>query len=281
MTFPEHIELIDLEHLGRKRVIGCWRVRDMLVDPGPQSCEQTLVEALGDRPPQALLLTHIHLDHAGASGALVRRWPHLQVYVHERGAPHLVDPNKLVASATRLYGEDMQRLWGEVVPIPQANVRPLQGGERIEGLEVAYVPGHAVHHVAYFDPASEYAFCGDVAGVRIMPAPLTVVPTPPPDIDIELWLASLEKLQAWQPRGLALTHFGLVDDPKEHLANLRKQIRTCAALAKDSNAAAYGQWIHKQTVASVPPELVPAYEQAAPSGQLWSGLERYWKMHSQ
>ncbi len=168
----------------------------------------TLLEALGDEQPRALLLTHIHLDHAAATGALVRRWPELEVYVHERGAPHLVDPSRLLASAERLYGDQMERLWGEIVPVPEANVRSLAGGETVLGMRVAYTPGHASHHVSYLHEDSGTAFTGDVAGVRIPPSSFIVPPTPPPDIDIEAWEESIGIVEGWQPQRLALTHFG-------------------------------------------------------------------------
>ncbi|MGN6168243.1 MAG: MBL fold metallo-hydrolase [Solirubrobacteraceae bacterium] len=144
------IEVIDLHHLGVERVIGCWQIDDILVDPGPASCLETLLAAVQE-PPRALLLTHIHLDHAGAAGSLVKRWPDLEVYVHEQGASHLVDPARLLKSAKRLYGDDMERLWGEVLPVPESNLRILTGGERLfDGrFEVAYTPGHASHHVSY------------------------------------------------------------------------------------------------------------------------------------
>ena len=131
-----------------------------------------MLEALGDEQPRAILLTHIHLDHAAATGALVRRWPELEVYVHERGAPHLIDPSKLLASAERLYGDQMQRLWGEIVPVPEANVKVLSGGETVLGMRVAYTPGHASHHVCYLHEESGTAFVGDVAACRIPPSKL-------------------------------------------------------------------------------------------------------------
>ena len=140
------------------------------------------------RVPRAILLTHIHFDHAGATGALVRRWPDVEVWVHERGAPHVIDPSKLVASATRLYGDDMARLWGEVVPVPERNVRVLRGGERIGPWQVEYAPGHAQHHVVYLHEPTRTAFCGDVAGVQIGGGPV-LPPTPPPDIDLDAWSA--------------------------------------------------------------------------------------------
>ena len=113
------MRVIDVMHLGRPHVIGCWEVDGVLVDPGPESSLPTLLEALGGEQPRALLLTHIHLDHAAATGALVRRWPDLEVYVHERGAPHLIDPSKLLASAERLYGDRMERLWERSCPCPR------------------------------------------------------------------------------------------------------------------------------------------------------------------
>ncbi len=191
---------IDLHHLGRERVIAAYLVDGVIVDPGPSSCLPTLLEALGDETPRALLLTHIHLDHAGASGSLVRRWPELEVYVHERGAPHMVDPARLLESATRLYGADMDRLWGEFVAVPEERLRVLQGGEQIldGAFEVAYTPGHASHHVCYLHDGT--AFVGDVGGVRIMPGSLTIPPTPPPDIDIEAWQQSLELVRGWRAR---------------------------------------------------------------------------------
>jgi len=151
---------IDVRHLGRERVICCWQVDDVLVDPGPSSCLKTLIGALEGRAPRALALTHIHLDHAGAAGSLVARWPELEVWVHERGARHLVDPGKLLASAQRLYGEDMDRLWGEVRPVPSENLRVLGEGGEIGPFRYAYAPGHASHHVAYLDESTGVAFAG-------------------------------------------------------------------------------------------------------------------------
>jgi glyoxylase-like metal-dependent hydrolase (beta-lactamase superfamily II) len=193
-------------HLGKPHVICCWEVDGWLVDPGPQSCEETLLAAIGGELPKGLLLTHIHFDHAGAAGALVRRWPDLPVYVHERGAPHLADPAKLVASAARLYGgiEGLNQLWGEVVPVPEENLKILEGGEKgLEGaFTVEYTPGHASHHVCYLHEPSGIAFVGDMAGVRVPPEEFTLAPTPPPDIDVEQWEASLETIAGWEPTAL-------------------------------------------------------------------------------
>jgi len=227
-------------HLGRPHVIGCWEVDGALVDPGPESSLQTVIDATGDEKPRAVLLTHIHLDHAAATGALVRRWPELEVYVHERGAPHLIDPSKLLASAERLYGDKLNYLWGEILPVPEGNVRVLGGGETVLGMQVAYTPGHASHHVCYFHEESGTAFCGDVAACRIPPSNLVVPPTPPPDINIEVWEESLDTVAAWEPGRLALTHFGAVeDDVPGHIAKVRSKLREEAELARQMTKEAY------------------------------------------
>src|SRR3954469_5141895 len=219
---------IDLHHLGHAKVICTAEADGVLIDPGPQSCEETLVAALGGERPRAVLLTHIHFDHAGVAGALVRRWPALPVYVHAVGAPHLADPERLVRSATRLYGEaDMKRLWGDVVPVPEANLRVLEGGERgVEGrYAVEYTPGHASHHVSYLHEEEGWAYVGDVAGVRIPPSQLVLAPTPPPDIDVAAWERSLDLVAGWNADRLVLTHFGVAEDPPAQLAACRAALR--------------------------------------------------------
>lgn len=267
---------IDLMHLGRDRVIGAYELGGAIVDPGPASCLDALLDGL-EAEPRALLLTHVHLDHAGATGLLVRRFPGLRVYVHERGAPHLVDPARLVASARRLYGEDMERLWGEVARVPEANVRALRGGERVEGLEVLYTPGHAGHHVAYLDAESGYAYVGDVAGVRIPPGDLTVMPTPPPEIDVEAWQGSLDALARWGPRGLRLTHFGPVEDASGQLEIAGRRLREAAGRARSGDRAGFLRALDDELGARVDNPVAERIRQAAPPEQLWLGLDRYWR----
>jgi glyoxylase-like metal-dependent hydrolase (beta-lactamase superfamily II) len=269
---------IDVRHLGRERVICCWQVGDLLIDPGPESSLETLVDALGGEPPRALLLTHIHLDHAGATGAIVRRWPHVEVHVHERGARHLADPSKLVASAERLYGGRMQELWGEIVAVPQENLRPLAGGETVDGFRVAYTPGHASHHVSYLHEDSGRAFAGDVAGVQIRPGGIVLPPTPPPDIDLEAWNASLSLLAEWKPESLAITHFGVIERPFEHLAVMRDRLAAWAALARELDAGAFEAHIRAEVEAVSGPQDAATYLQAVPPEQQWHGLDRYWRM---
>jgi glyoxylase-like metal-dependent hydrolase (beta-lactamase superfamily II) len=274
----QRVRPIDVKHLGHEQVICCWEVDGLLIDPGPQSCEDTLLAAIGGERPRALLLTHIHFDHAGAAGALVRRWPDLPVYVHERGAKHLIDPARLVASAARLYGgeDGLAALWGEVVPVPEANLRVLEGGETgVEGaFRVEYTPGHASHHVCYFHEESGWAFVGDMAGVVVPPEPFTLAPTPPPDIDVDAWERSLELIAGWEPSALAITHFGQIDDPPEQLDRVRTSLHEQARLAGehdlDGFVEAYSRYVHEQAGAAA-----DAILQAAPLDQLWLGLDRW------
>jgi glyoxylase-like metal-dependent hydrolase (beta-lactamase superfamily II) len=267
---------IDVLHRGQEKVIACFEVDGILVDPGPQSCEETLLAALGGERPTALLLTHIHFDHAGAAGSLVRRWPDLDVYVHERGAPHMANPEKLVASAARLYGgeDGLRDTWGEVVPVPEANLHVLSGGEEVLGFKVEYTPGHASHHVCYFNESRGVAFVGDMAGVRVPPHDFTLAPTPPPDIDVEAWERSLDTIAAWEPETLALTHFGTSDDPPAQLAAVREALRWQADLAASGDQEAFMAAVHERIVASAPDE-VAATELAAPLDHLFLGLDRW------
>jgi glyoxylase-like metal-dependent hydrolase (beta-lactamase superfamily II) len=269
------VRLIDVRHLGRERVIGCWELDRILIDPGPSSSLETLIEALGGEQPRAVLLTHIHLDHAGASGTMARRWPELPIYVHERGARHLADPAKLLASAERLYGDQMERLWGEVAPVPEQNLRPLRGGEEVLGFRVAYTPGHASHHVSYFHPPSGRAFVGDTAAVRIPPSDFVLPPTPPPDIDLDLWEDSIDCILDWEPDSLGLTHFGEVADPERHLDLVRARLREQGELAHRLGSDEFDERIRWQVAEHADPETAEALLQAVPPEQQWAGLDRY------
>jgi glyoxylase-like metal-dependent hydrolase (beta-lactamase superfamily II) len=266
---------IDLLHLGRDRVICCYEVGDVLVDPGPTSCVDTLLRELDGREPRALLLTHIHLDHAGATGTLAERWPDLEIYVHERGAPHLIDPRKLVESARRLYGDEMDRLWGEIVPVPEANLRVLTGGESIGPWRVQYTPGHASHHVSYLHEPTGTAFVGDVGGVRVEGGPI-IPPTPPPDIDIELWHESLRTIAAWDPERLAVTHFGSYDDVGDQIAAMHEALDRWAALALETDAESYAAAMIAEMEQAPDATAMQAFLQAMPPDTLWPGLDRYW-----
>lgn len=267
-------------HLGRERVICAHEIDGWIVDPGPAACVETLLAAVPE--PRGLLLTHIHLDHAGASGVLVRRFPGLPVYVHERGAPHVVDLSRLLASATRLYGEEnMQRLWGEIAPVPESNVRALTGGETVEGFRVAYTPGHASHHVCFLHEATGDAYVGDMAGVRIPPAGFTLTPTPPPDIDLEAWRESLDVIAAWEPGRLRLTHFGAVDDAQDQLDTVRERLGSWGERARELDQRGFCAAVEAEIAAATDPATAASYVQAAPPGQLYLGLERYWRKRAE
>lgn len=274
------MRLIDVKHLGHERVIGCWQVDDVLVDPGPTSCLPTLLGALGEWRPRALLLTHIHLDHAGASGSLVERWPDLEVYVHEKGAGHMTNPSRLLESARRLYGSDMDRLWGEMTPVPERNLRVLTGGERLLGsFEVAYTPGHASHHVSYLYDGT--AFVGDTGGVRITPSSLVVPPTPPPDVDVEAWHESIARIAAWHPQRLAITHFGDSVDVDAQLDELGRRLDAWGDLARTSEQEGFIAAIDEEIAGGTEREWVQAFKQAAPPDQLYAGLSRYWRKRAE
>jgi glyoxylase-like metal-dependent hydrolase (beta-lactamase superfamily II) len=273
---------IDVHHLGREKVICCAEADGVLIDPGPQSCEETLVAALGGERPRAVLLTHIHFDHAGASGALVRRWPDLPVYVHERGARHMADPERLVASATRLYGEeDFRRLWGDVVPVPEENLRVMTGGERdVEGaFRVEYTPGHASHHVAYLHEDEGWAYLGDVGGVRIPPSDFVLAPTPPPDIDVAAWERSIDTVLGWEPERVVITHFGTADDPRAQLEACRRALHEEIELVDSHDEASFIELLDARVRAEAP-EVADQLAQAVPYDHIHKGLARWRSKHA-
>ncbi len=292
--------VLDLDfHEGPRSLAGGLLVGPagpVLVDPGPASAlaglRRGLAEhGLGVGDLQAILLTHIHLDHAGATGVLARENPHLRVLVHERGAPHVADPSKLVASASRIYGDRMEALWGEVAPVEAGRIQSLRGGEHLEvagrDIEVAYTPGHAWHHVSYLDRETGTACVGDVAGVRFAPSEEVIPPTPPPDIDVERWRASLDTIAAWSPARLLLTHFGTFDDVGAHLGRVRERLDEMASLARQSldRPAADDEeriiWFRSRLrevlAARLGAEAAAAYETAQPLEHYWHGLARYWR----
>jgi glyoxylase-like metal-dependent hydrolase (beta-lactamase superfamily II) len=225
--------LVDVLHLGNPRVIGVWLLdgpEPALVDCGPAVCSAALVEgleSLGLRPQDIrhLILTHIHPDHAGGGGALVRLNPELQVHVSAIGAPHLVDPVRLEQSARRLYGDEFDVLFGDILPMPEANVHVL--GDRVLDLEVFPTPGHAPHHVSFLGPDGA-CYTGDAAGCLIPPGRFLYPASAPPSIDLEAWEASLDAIEARRPAVLRLTHFGEIADPRDHLGRLRARLREWA-----------------------------------------------------
>jgi glyoxylase-like metal-dependent hydrolase (beta-lactamase superfamily II) len=230
--------IIDTLFQGEQGVIASYLLTGHyglgLVDVGSgASVEQVLsgVRAAGFDPEDIahLVLTHVHLDHAGAAGALVRRIRGARVYVHSLGAPHLVDPSRLLSSASRIYGDATPRLWGTMEPVPEERIHVVEDEETIRvgsrELQALYTPGHAIHHLAYFDSRKNELFAGDVAGVRIQGSDFVRPPTPPPDLNLEHWYASIDRISGLHPEILYLPHYGrFVGEVKLHLAELRRRL---------------------------------------------------------
>ena len=267
---------IDLRHLGDERVIGSYLLETddgpAIFDCGPTSAIDALkaglaARGLGLRDVRHLLLSHIHLDHAGAAGLLVREHPQLQVHVSPIGAPHLVDPTRLERSARRLYGDAFDTLWGELAPVPEENVHVV--GDRVLSLDCFPSPGHASHHVCYLhEDGTLYA--GDAAGVRIQPARDVLPPTPPPDVDVNAWYATIDEIERRAPARLALVHFGVAEDVNRHLDDLRRRLGAWAELV--GRGATETDFTHA-ALADV--EHAEDYDRAMPLWQSYEGLARW------
>jgi glyoxylase-like metal-dependent hydrolase (beta-lactamase superfamily II) len=272
---------LDLYHQGDERVIGVYLLETedgpALFDCGPTTCVPALKERLAERglaltDLRHLLLSHIHLDHAGATGVLVREHPGIQVHVSEIGAPHLVDPSRLEESARRLYGDEFDSLWGELAPVPEANVHPV--GEEVLGLACFPSPGHAAHHVCYLAPDGTL-YAGDATGVRIVPGRHILPVAPPPEVDLDGWERTIDEIERRGPDRLALIHFGVVEQPRDHLRRLRRRLRIWAQRVRQGMS-------EEEFVEVAQRELVeeegdaPYYERAAPFWQSYAGLKRYW-----
>jgi glyoxylase-like metal-dependent hydrolase (beta-lactamase superfamily II) len=294
---------VDLNFLGVPEIIATAVLHGAsgvaLIDPGPSTTLDNLKASLQRRnisvaDVRQVLLTHIHLDHAGVTGTLVRENPAIEVFVHERGAPHLIDPAKLLASAGRLYGADMERLWGDFLPVPAHRVRALKGEERITAggreLQVAYTPGHASHHVTYFDPAIRMAFVGDTAGIRRQGQSYVMPPTPPPDIDLDAWRLSEDRILAFDPDTLFLTHFGPFHGARLHFQEMGQHLASWSAIVRRLIADATLdekqklEAFMKQALLDLERKVGTVQaEQYTRAGRLdysWQGLSRYWRKKS-
>ena len=297
------IDYVDLNFLGHPNIIATAVLQGpggvALIDPGPSTSLATLRSVL-DRAGiriadvRHILLTHIHLDHAGATGTLVKENPSIEVFVHERGAPHLADPSKLISSASRLYGQDMERLWGEFLAVPSDRLQVLKGGENItaggRALAVAYTPGHASHHVSFFEPSTRIAFVGDTAGIRRGTGQYVMPASPPPDVDLEVWRQSEERILAWDPDTLFLTHFGPFHGARQHFQELMERLHQWSLTARRlvTDSALSEEERQEQFVADAVLDLrrivgVADAEQYSRAGSIaysWQGLARYWRKRS-
>lgn len=301
-ALPDNIKLIDTLHLGRPYVVASYLLtgaEPALVDPGPASALPGLEAGLAANGMaiedlRVLLLTHIHLDHAGATGTLVKRNPQLRVYVHQRGAPHMIDPERLLRSATRLYGDQLAYLYGEFLPTPAENITFLAGGETLDiGGRIVNVydaPGHATHHVLYHEPASGALWAGDNAGIRMPGFSYARPATPPPDIDLEGWDKTFETMLGLNPRMLLLTHFGPFFDPARHIDELRTHMAAWAEVVRAGLANSTGeaaqiaelQVLDEHAIGLDPTgEGQMLYGQAAAIEQCWQGLARYWRKRTE
>jgi glyoxylase-like metal-dependent hydrolase (beta-lactamase superfamily II) len=292
------LSYLDLLFLGRAHAIATAIAYGpsgvALIDPGPTTCLERLELGLQEQglrfaDVRDILLTHIHLDHGGATGTILRRYPHIRVVVHRRGAPHLIAPERLLESARRLWGDDMDRLWGEVLPVPEDRLQIVDGDEQVSAagrtFDVAYTPGHASHHVSYFDRASGVALVGDTAGVSV-DGGYVMPPTPPPDIDLELWRGSVARIEQWSPDAIFLTHFGPVDAVRPHLAQLLENLSVTADLVRASlegegsdeeRSHRFGEDLRRELRRTMTDAHVDAYEGGTPFHVLWRGLARYWR----
>lgn len=273
---------IDLHHQGAERVIGAYLLETddgpALFDCGPASCLDALKSGLDERGVELtdlrhLLLSHIHLDHAGAAGVLVREHPALEVHVSEIGAPHLIDPSRLEASARRLYGETFDDLWGELAPVPEQNVRI--AGERVAGLVCFPSPGHASHHVCFL-AGDGTLYAGDAAGVRIQPDHIVLPPTPPPEFDLETWCRTIDEIERRDPERLALVHFGVAQDVARHLSELRERLRTWTDWVREGMTEEEFSDAVRSELLTQGRSAVDTVERTMPLWQSYAGLKRYW-----
>jgi len=290
--------LIDLLYGGEEEVGGAYLLVDQhptLVETGPTATLRRLiagVEAAGLSMEDVhyVALTHIHLDHAGGVGALAERYPHLKVFVHPVGAPHLIDPSRLARSARRVFGERFDTLFGELKPVPSHQVHVLQDGEELvlgRGRLVAVnTPGHASHHYCFFDPDRRWMFTGDVAGVRLPGAGYIHPPTPPPDIHLEAWQASLDAIRRHQPARLMYTHFGWTDEPGPCLDEVEQRLVDWGQMVRESLdqglevpeiIQAFYQKFDRPLEEQLAPELVRRYRLTADATMNVEGLVRYWR----
>jgi glyoxylase-like metal-dependent hydrolase (beta-lactamase superfamily II) len=304
LTLAAGLDYVDLDFLGTPEIIATAVLHHpsgvALIDPGPSTTHHNLADSLRRKgisiaDVRQVLLTHIHLDHAGVTGTLVRENPAIEVLVHERGAPHLIDPSKLMASAGRLYGTDMERLWGDFVPVPAGRVRALTGGEHIVAagreLEVAYTPGHASHHVSYFDAASRVAFVGDTAGIRRTGRDYVMPPTPPPDIDLDAWRTSEDRILSWEPDTLFLTHFGPFHGARIHFQDMTARLEVWSSIVRrlladpgldeDARLSAFVGEALLDLRRTVGEQEAERYSRAGRLDYSWQGLSRYWRKRSE
>jgi len=293
---PTRIVTLDLNFQGRPNAIAAYLIRHpegaVLVESGPGSTLAGLEaglakEGLSPREVTHVLLTHIHLDHAGAAGWLARQGA--EIYVHPVGTPHMLNPEKLIASATRIYGDRMDLLWGEFLPVPESHLKVVNDTEEIVIGDLHFIPidtpGHAEHHYSYL--FEDVLFCGDVGGVRIPGYQYLRVPMPPPELHIERWHGSIARLRKEKFARIAPTHFGIFDNPLWQLDEVEKGLVSASRWLEETMPSnppieelrkSFTDWMMAEGERiGLDDEVAKAYELANPLGMSADGLLRYWK----
>jgi glyoxylase-like metal-dependent hydrolase (beta-lactamase superfamily II) len=273
---PQAATAIDTKYLGQAQQICCWRTDDhTIVDPGPTVSLDAIRDALDGAPLRRILITHIHLDHSGGVGVLLREHPDAEVWVSSRGARHLIDPARLIASAEQVYGgaDELARLFGEIAPVPEERVRIVTDGEQRDEFVIAETPGHAKHHVSFLHTGTGDAYVGDTASVRLPGHQFVLPMTTPPDTDQAAWNASLDTISSWRPARLMLTHFGAFDDVELHIARAREGLRAFGALAAKLDPETWGEALAAAVGAATGEARVKGYATTMPPETLWHGLQ--------
>ena len=283
---------IDVMHLGRRGVISPYWIdgpESAIVDPGPSTSLDGLLDGLADlgvalTDIRHVLLTHVHLDHAGGAGHLVARAPHLQVHIHADGAPHMADPERLVASTRRSFGEAHDRLWGDVMPIPTEHIRPWEPAGRlpVPGVRALATPGHISHHVSYLVEAAGTLVAGDAMGVILAPGAPTHPPTPPPGVDVSAWLETLVGLQAIDPDHFGVSHFGMHDgfadrisEMQKRLSDFRDRVEAAMTSGNEADRDLYEREVREAISAFRPRDEVDGYFDAFKAAGDWDGMRLY------
>ena len=283
---------IDLVHLGLEGAIGVYVLdadEPTLIDPGPTTTLERLVGELGSlgigrEDLRHVVLTHVHLDHAGCTGHLVRRFPNATVHVHADGAPHMAAPERLVASTRRTFGEAHDRLWGEVLPVPADRIRAWQPGQPgpWKALRPISTPGHIAHHVAYLDERDGTLFSGDSMGIVLADEAPTHTPTPPPAVDLRAWQRTLEELRGIGAERFGPTHFGMREDPSgravqlaSRLDGLEARVRAALARGDKDDAAVYDREVRDELAPFVGSGRVDGYFDMFTAANDWAGVAFY------